>query len=209
MKRKLLITALVLGILISGLWIYKNWQWANMGYKQPQRESVESIEEIIDSHNLQGYHLVPKNVELYSFLYRYFNTGAIWVFNENKEIKISNLTSLDGNCYADIVQSLSDPKTSSSFEQRPNIKLLNKEPFLHLFDYLEVKTQALYEPKDIENYDQIVVMSWAKWMEISYRSDPQDVYKSISTQNMLLILLNLDYLDVWFPANEEVPTVNF
>lgn len=206
--KKIKVIIIILIILISGLWIYKKWQWSNMGYKQPQRETIESIKNTISKHKLNGYHLIPRNLESYYFLDRYFNTSAIWVFDKKRMIKTSNLTSLDGNCYSDIISDICNSSNASQFNQKPNLQILNSEPFQNIFDSLLLKTQPIYNLEALDSLDQIIVMSWAKWMEISYRTDPQRVFESIENKNMKLILINLDYLDSWFPKSEELPILD-
>ncbi len=206
MKNRLL-KRVVFSLLFVGLalWGYKKWQWHNMGYKQPERETVASILKEIDKKELKGYHLMPKNLDSYSFIDRFFPTGMMWVFNGDKSIKTSNSRNLGGKCYSDLVDLLSMEATCSQLGEHSGNDMLKQEPFLHLFDSLMIHTQPLRGGINTSNYEQIVVMSWAKWMEMTYRSDPQSVFNGIKDQNMLLVLINLDFVDAWFPEGEELP----
>jgi hypothetical protein len=204
MKKKFVGLLVFVLIVITALAIYKNWQSKQFGLVNPELETIISVSKFKSSLNLPGLLVCAKNKNDFEYLNQFFKPGDIWVFDGNGKIQDVNFENIGGSCYSDVIKNIennfnfSEVNIDSEFASKNYLdSLLEKTKFQN--DSVAI---------DKKNYDYIIVYSWAKYLKASY--DNNDLVKQLGRltkdkKRILVISVNMDYIDYIFESKDELP----
>ncbi len=198
MKKIILFVILIIFILFGGLFIYKKWQFKQMGYSQPKRETIKDIIKIHKNKIGGGKLVTAKDQSGYYYLNKYCGLGSILIFNSQGQLVESNFSNLGGKCFADIQHDL----CNNAF--KPNqINDLNGKISLDSF----LAKIVIVEPNDtISHRKYTIIFSWVNYVQMSLnKKNLKFINCLIDNQEYEILAINLDYNSTWYPKNKEIP----
>lgn len=209
----LLIVFSVLIVLAIGNTI---WQQQAMDLKNPELESVQSISDFKQKNYVPGdILLIAKDTTSFNDIVdTYFGNGRIWIFDNKGAVLETNVaySNAFGACFRDIKKNI--VKKDFDFSSSTiDPSFLKKEFFKKLIDNtLLIEGVSAVDLSDdlFNNYEYIVVYGWSKYFGMSYKN-PQvkEIEDHIKTENKnaLLVGVNVDYVDYWYPKEKTLPTI--
>lgn len=216
LKKTLKVVLIVFACLVTFLVGYKIWQRQIMDLKNPELESVKSIVDFKQLNNVSGeLTLIAKDTAaFYKVINPYFDNGGIWVFDSRGKTIDANIENLGGSCFEDIKDDI--VKSDFYFKNTTlNQNFFNEKH--NFLDELVVSTVSIGAEgiKDMseysfDDYEYIVVYGWSKYYGMSHsNSQIKEIEAQInsSDKKVLLVGVNVDYVDYWYPKELSLPTV--
>lgn len=194
----------------------KIWQQQTMDLKNPELESVQSISEFkLQSHVPGDILLIAKDtISFDDIVDNYFGNGRIWVFDNKGAVLETNVAYSNsfGACFRNIKNNIikkdfdfSNSTIEPSFLKRDFLKELIDNTLL-----IEGVSAVELEADAFNAYDYIVVYGWSKYYGMSHKNSQIkeiDEYIKSNDKKVLLIGVNVDYVDYWYPKEKPLPVV--
>jgi parallel beta-helix repeat protein len=216
LKRILKVTLIIIAVLAVLLIGNKIWQHQVMDLKNPELESIQSISDFKQQNNVSGeIVLIAKDTtSFYNIINPYFGNGGIWVFDNKGNVLETNVAYSNsfGACFREIKNNII--KKNFDFSSSTIEPSFTKENYFEklLKSTVLVNNATVVESLEypFENYEYIIVYGWSKYYGLSYKNSQVkeiDDYIKSNNKNVLLVSVNVDYADYWYPKNEPLPII--
>lgn len=217
MRRKVVrVVLLIVFFLAVFLISYKSWQKKIMDLRNPELETVETIYYFKEENDVVGdFILIAKDTTSFDNVVNpYFGNGGIWIFDGKGTTLEANIENHGGACFQDI-RDIIVKKDFDFTSSQIDFAFFNREN--NFFDKLLQNTVSVEEERVTDlieypfgKYDFIIVYGWSKYYGMSHKNSQIkeiDEYIKSNDKKVLLIGVNVDFVDYWYPKDKPLPVI--